>query len=274
MKTLKNFIWILAIILMAVPGQAQSQSEKEKQMQQEQLEKERKEMVREFEKQKKEMALEMEKQKKQMALELEKQKQMMQEQMKQEKYLQGQELEKMLTESKVMEEEELRALMEDQKHVREDALRRYEEARENYQSNQNVWTIPVPDVRFEKQQFATPFVIGDLYGLGRESSALNISKGLTDLTFTSSFKYDVQKESANLKFSASGSVEKGSIQISLKDPKGKVIHEFEISPLADVNWSQNLKWTEEEAKQQIGQWTITVAAKNATGNYQVSIRAN
>ena len=60
----------------------------------------------------------------------------------------------------------------------------------------------------------------------------------------------------------------------MKNPEGKVIHELEISPIADIEWSQDFRWNEEDAKNSFGTWSIIVTAKEASGNYNVSVRAN
>lgn len=192
------------------------------------------------------------------------------------KHKHQQELEE-LVKAKYLDEEKLKSIMEDQKIIQEEALKRYHITLGGYGLElglDDIKKIEGPDFAYKVFQDGFPTLVTDYYGQSKESTSLTIQKRIEDLTFRTKFKYNVQEGSDNFHFIANGSVKEGSIMIKLVDPSSKVIHEFEVSPLADVNWSQNFKWDEENAKKNTGIWTIEVSAKSATGRYSVSVRAH
>ncbi len=239
MKVISKYLSVVLVVLFCagLPLQAQSKKEKEEKAKQ----------IEEFEKQ-----------------------------MKLEQIERTKELEKALKESKLMEAEELKSLFEDQKQLQEDVIRNYRKSMEKLKDeNATSWRFAVPEIEVENWKTGEPLVLRSAFGFhSGESTSLNIHKDIEDLTFGSKFKYDVQEGSKSFYFGASGSVDQGIIRIQLLDPANKIIHEFEVSPLADVEWSQNLKWSEEDAKKNYGTWTIVVTAEKATGSYHVNVKAN
>lgn len=206
--------------------------------------------------------------------ETEKELRLMELEIKKDQHQKQQELEKMLKESKIMEEEELKAILEEQKNHAQ-AIAKYRTKLGNYEFRmKDMEHIVVPEIKIGTDLEGQPASIWAVYGGNRESTVLNIHKDINDVTFSTKFKYEVQKGSKSFKFSANGSVEKGTIMIQLLNPGDQVIHEFEVSPLADVDWTQSFKWNEEDAEGNSGTWTIIVSAKQATGNYSVNVRAN
>ncbi len=169
-------------------------------------------------------------------------------------------------------DEKLKAISERQQGLQEIAMEKYHVIKNMDGKFESIEEISMPyfevsDIADNYQMVASPF-------RPKESSSLTIRKHIADLTFSAKFKYNVQEGSNKFNFVANGSVNEGAITIKLVNPKGKTIHEFEVSPLADVNWSQNFVWDDENAKKNTGTWTIIVSAKNATGKYSVSVRAN
>lgn len=242
MKILKQFVPFLILGLILSGGNVFAQSKKEK----EEKVKELKKIEQKLEKERHEQQLKVTK-----------------------------DIEKLLKESKYFEQEKLKSIMEDQKRAQEDAFKSYYYKLEDFEMDlDELEDIVEPEVGYRVFQNRFPTLVTDYYGRTKESTSLTIRKTIEDLTFSTKFKYNVQEGSDNFHFVASGSVEEGSILIKLVDPNDKTIHEFEVSPLADVNWSQNFKWDEENAKKNIGIWTIMVSAKGATGRYSVSVRAN
>lgn len=203
---------------------------------------------------------------------MEKERRTLEEELKKEQIEQRKELERALKESKVLKDEDIQAMIEQKLQYEEQAHKQYKEnfsriKKENIPS----WSLVIPNSPVEP--FEPYTAIGTYFGNSRESTSLNIHKDVKELTFSTKFKYEVQEGSQSFRFSASGSVDQGTIQIKLINPAEKVIHEFEVSPLADVEWSQGFRWSEEEADDNYGSWTIVVSAKNATGSYQVTVRA-
>ena len=206
------------------------------------------------------------------------------------------EMQKALDESKKIQEEELRKIMENQKDIQQKAMEQYKKAWEK--QSENYWQTP--DSQFLRQKFFaeprsryqyriyTPedfdfdFDFEPVEGLSGafittrdQSTALTIKKELDDVTFDTKFKYEVREGSKGISFRVEGSMDSGTLYIKLSKPDGEILQEIEISPLADISWSQNIKWEDEdEQENNLGTWIITVSAKGATGEYNVNVRAN
>jgi hypothetical protein len=206
------------------------------------------------------------------------------------------EMQKALKESKKLQEEELRQIMEGQKDIQQKAMEQYKKAWEK--QSDLYWQTP--DSQFFRQRFFaeprtrhqyriyTPedfdfdFDLEPLEGLSGtfitsrdQSTALTIKKELDDVTFDTKFKYEVRDGSKGISFRVDGSMETGTLNIRISKPGGEILQEIEISPLADISWSQSIKWDdEEEQENNLGTWIITVFAKGATGQYNVNVRAN
>ena len=214
-------------------------------------------------------------------------------------HMQEEELEKVLRQSKKIQDEELRQVLENQKKVQQQARENYKKAWEkNEDFYKDNWTdhkdfqtqkgyseylkkhnykVVTPDMEFDFDVDADNFS-----GLARafvvqakERTALTIKKNLDDVTFDTKFKYEVAEGARGLNFFVEGSMDKGTLIVKLLKPNGEVLQDIEISPLADINWNQDLRWDEEdEQKSNQGNWVIVVSAKNATGSYKVNVRAN
>ena len=205
----------------------------------------------------------------------------LEEEIKKDQILNIEENMKALQESKILQEKELKALFEDQQEDRDRSLKEYQRAIQRWQDHSDEEMPRLPQIHFREWP-SNPIeveAISDLgylgmYSRSKETTSLNISKAIEDLTFDTKFKYEVQEGSKDFHFGANGTVNEGTILIRLINPDDDTIHEFEISPLADVKWSQVFKWDKEDADDNYGTWTIEVSAKQATGKYNVSVRAN
>lgn len=254
MKILKQFVPFLILGLILSGGNVLAQSKKEKEVR-----------VKELKKIEQELEMVRHEQQLQVTKDIEK---LLKESKKYEK------------EARYLSQEKLKAIMEDQKRVQEEALKRYHITLGGYGLELEMELDEIEEIEvsalggYKVFQNRFPTLVTDYYGRTKESTSLTIRKTIEDLTFSTKFKYNVQEGSDSFHFVASGSVEDGTILIKLINPNAKTIHEFEVSPLADVNWSQNFKWDEENARKNTGIWTIEVSAKGATGSYQVSVRAN
>jgi len=240
MKILKQFVPFLIVGLILSGGDSMAQSKKEKKAKKEKEEK---------------------------LIELS----IIEEKLETQKEQQLKELEALLN-AKYLDEEKLKHIIEEQSKAQKYALEGYHFDMKDIKKDLEKMNVPVMDFRVMKDHF--PANVSDWYGQSKESTSLTIRKTIEDLTFSTKFKYNVQEGSNSFHFVANGSIEDGTILIKLINPSGKTIHEFEVSPLADVNWSQNFVWDEENAKKNTGTWTIMVSAKQATGRYSVSVRAN
>ena len=208
------------------------------------------------------------------------------------------ELEKALDASKKYQDEELRKILEDQKKVQKKAIEQYKKSREaNPEFFERNWgdardfydqkhieklygdqnyRIFHPDMDFDFDVEAFEDLGGVfLSASAKDRTALTISKDLDEVTFDTKFKYDVTEGARGVNFKINGSMHEGTLFIRIVKPGGEVLQEIEISPLADVSWSQDLRWDEDdEPEGKLGTWVIVVSAKEASGHYSVNVRAN
>ena len=186
-------------------------------------------------------------------------------------HLQEIELQKALEQSKKINKKELHAILENSKDQHD--WRSFNRAMRDF--NYKVISPPDVDIYFEGENQAILDLEGTFITSSRDRTALTIQKELEDVTFDTKFKYEVTDGAKGLNFRVSGSMDEGTLLIKLVKPAGEVLQEIEISPLADINWNQDLRWKEEdEKKDNVGSWLIVVSAKGATGNYHVNVRAN
>jgi hypothetical protein len=186
------------------------------------------------------------------------------------------EIERILQDAKVLEEEQLQELLEKQQSYREQAMDSYKKAMEERKGVMRleerdwpIFTETLPEIYGSAYR--------GFYSESRESTSLSIQKDIEELTFETKFKYDIKgndfPHEGSFRFNAQGTVKDGTILIELIRPDGDIVQEFEVSPLADVKWSQLISWDEENQDDNIGTWTITVSAKQATGSYSVTVKA-
>ena len=208
------------------------------------------------------------------------------------------ELEKALKESKKFQNEELKKILEDQKKVDRKAMEQYrrawdlseddrsghwQDARDYYdqkyldRSHKNYqFRVYPPDVDID-YDFETFEGLGNVYFSSslKDQTALTVSKELDEVSGDTKFKYELTEGAKGINFKVDGSMNEGTLLIKLIKPGGEALQEIEISPLADVSWNQDVRWSEEEELEgNIGTWVIVVSAKGASGRYSVNVRAN
>ena len=69
-----------------------------------------------------------------------------------------------------------------------------------------------------------------------------------------------------------GAIDSGKVNVTIKRPDGEVYNEYTLSPLANVNWKQTIKFEDQKETEYLGKWTVTVSAEKAKGNYRVQLR--
>jgi len=103
-------------------------------------------------------------------------------------------------------------------------------------------------------------------------TVLELSKELEDVSISKDFYFDVKDGAENLNMSIDGTLESGDLTITVKKPDGEVFQKFQISPLANVDWSQNIDLNE-DGEVYSGKWTINLTGEGATGDYSLKFRA-
>jgi hypothetical protein len=195
---------------------------------------------------------------------------------KKEKELQKKELDSIAEQSKAEYEFELQRLLEEQSKLmdeQESAVEEMEKLSELGEMNVIPYRdldfkIAIPDVpnapffQFDGQ-FNSRHMSGD-------NTSFNVSKRLRDATtFNGDFEFTIPENCKSILINFSGSLESGNLKITFSKPDKKVYQEFKVNPVADVRWSKRLK--EEDMKDYVGTWKITIAAQDAKGNYNINI---
>jgi hypothetical protein len=131
-----------------------------------------------------------------------------------------------------------------------------------------------PEIIFEKPDFDVrlPEIYSwRSYSYEREN-VLELSKDLDNVSISKDFYFDVNKGATSLDLDIDGTLSDGDLTITVKKPNGDLFQEFQVSPLADVNWSQHIDLDDEEGLYE-GKWTVTLSGSGATGNYNIRIKS-
>ena len=84
--------------------------------------------------------------------------------------------------------------------------------------------------------------------------------------------FEVNNGASSLELDIEGILDVGELTITVEKPNGDLFQEFQLSPLADVNWNQRIDLDEQEADY-AGKWTIRLSGSGATGNYNIRINS-
>lgn len=126
------------------------------------------------------------------------------------------------------------------------------------------FVVKAPNIAFD-----APMVKGEAFSILTGRDGLTIEKELAGETITADFNYEVEAGTEGISLSVNGSIEAGSVVITIKKPDGTVFNTYNLSPLANVSWKQSLTFEDEEEAAYVGKWTVTVAAEGAKGKYSV-----
>jgi hypothetical protein len=177
----------------------------------------------------------------------------------------------MLQQEQILRKEQMekQKALEEREMVRirnEELQRAVRDAREAYSSG---WTV------------TEPLVIGsdgDLKGIyfmggSQNSSSLQFSKKVKEASFTKDLTFEIEEDARRASISVSGMCEEGEIRIWIAMPDNKPYTEVLIDEYGSVNWSKSFD-IEEENGSKTGEWGFRITAKNATGNFRLSIQSN
>jgi hypothetical protein len=108
---------------------------------------------------------------------------------------------------------------------------------------------------------------------GKPGSSWNYSRQVLEATFTNEFTMDAGGDDGNVNLSVSGNCAEGSISVSIIMPDGKQLSEVLIDENGSLNWRKSLE-ENEQAKWKNGEWVFRIKAKDATGNFRISMNSN
>ncbi len=141
------------------------------------------------------------------------------------------------------------------------------EAREAYRS--------LPEMPEAPMFFSTGSGREGVYFLNgsQNSSSLQLTKKLKEASFTKEYDFEIEKEAMHASINVSGICEKGEILVKITQPSGKTYTEVLIDEYGSVNWSKSFS-IDEEDDSKTGKWGFQVIAREATGNFRLSLKSN
>jgi len=105
------------------------------------------------------------------------------------------------------------------------------------------------------------------------TSSLQFSKQLKEASFTKDFEFEIEEGSRRASINISGMCDKGEIRIEITQPSGKSYTEVLIDEFGSVNWSKSFS-IDEDDNSKTGKWVFQIVAREATGNFRLSLRSN
>jgi hypothetical protein len=160
-----------------------------------------------------------------------------------------------------------------------DAIRkRAEEMSKDYQMD-IIKDMPMKAFPEDKMfMYAVPqpedfYFYNDMGHAGKPGSSWNYTRQVLEATFTNEFTMDAGGDDGNVNLSVSGNCAEGSISVSIIMPDGKQLSEVLIDENGSLNWRKNLE-ENEASKWKNGKWIFKIKAKNATGNFRISMNSN
>ncbi len=117
------------------------------------------------------------------------------------------------------------------------------------------------------------YMYNDMEHAGKPGSSWNYTRQVLEATFTNEFTMDAGSDDGSVNLSVSGNCAEGSISVSIIMPDGKQLSEVLIDENGSLNWRKSLE-ENEEAKWKNGKWVFKIKAKDATGNFHISMSSN
>lgn len=166
-----------------------------------------------------------------------------------------------------MEKERQKVIEEREKvRIRTDELERaVRDAREAYREG---WTTGEPLIITAEPGGKGIYMMGG----SPNSSSLEFSKMVKDASFTKEMKFEIEEDAKRASINVNGMCDEGEIRIVITMPSGKTYTEVLIDEYGSVNWSKSFSIDEENGTK-TGEWGFKVTAKDATGNFRLSLKS-
>lgn len=129
----------------------------------------------------------------------------------------------------------------------------------------------------------TGTVVGGLGARGQAVTAWTITEGKSTRlilkkiyqmeSVSKESEFEIEKDQRMFKVSISGHCAQGEIHVTVLRPSGKVYKTVVLDSSADIEWSQSVRFTEED-DDYLGKWIVQIVAKEAEGIYEVILSAN
>ncbi|MBW6499756.1 MAG: hypothetical protein K0B05_00045 [Bacteroidales bacterium] len=116
------------------------------------------------------------------------------------------------------------------------------------------------------------FIHGAPFGGDSERTTWDFFRSVKGASFTKSYSFDVEKTARTVVMSVNGDCKSGEIRVSIIMPGGKSYSDIVIDEFGNLNWRKSFNITEEENKDKTGEWTFKISARNATGQFKISLQ--
>lgn len=179
-------------------------------------------------------------------------------------------------------EELKKAQMEAEKDMQLDAAREYERQirdieeirrRAEDMSRKSLIVIPEEGTWNMAVPHLDNFYFYDTYSSSKPGSSWNYSRQVMEASFTNEFTMDSGGEDGNVSLSVSGNCAEGSISVAIVMPDGKQLSEVVIDANGSLNWRKSFE-ENEGSNWKNGKWIFRIRAKEATGNFRISMTSN
>lgn len=171
-----------------------------------------------------------------------------------------------LMQQKIQEEQKKAHEEQERIMIREKEIERaVRDAREAYAE---AWTVRDP------MMLSTGSDLNNIYFIGgsQSSSSLQYTKNINEASFTKNLSFEIEKDAKRASINVSGTCKEGEIRIKITMPSGKTYTEVLIDEYGSVNWSKTFSIDEENGTK-TGEWNFQVTAKDAIGNFRLSLKS-
>jgi len=110
------------------------------------------------------------------------------------------------------------------------------------------------------------------FGGSQDSETLEFRKTVNESSFSKDFKFQVESTAKKVSISVSGDCKEGEIRIKILMPGGNTYTEVLLDEYGSVNWNKSFGIDEEDTSK-TGEWKFNIVAKEATGNFRLSIKS-
>jgi hypothetical protein len=124
---------------------------------------------------------------------------------------------------------------------------------------------------YENQDFFNNHYSGGNYFTSKAGTSWNYSRRLLEATFSNEYSMGADGNAEEVNLTISGDCAEGEILIEIYTPDGNKLSEVTIDENGSMNWHKSFKTKDEEWED--GNWVFEIKARNATGNFDISMNA-
>ncbi len=175
-----------------------------------------------------------------------------------------------ITKKQEKEEQEMMKLLEEARKTRENIVIRSDELERAVRKSRENYATVKPETKAYTFRGSDPVVF--IEGGSQSSSTLQFSKRVKEASFTKDLQFEIEEDARRASISVSGMCEEGEIRISISQPNNKMYTEVLIDEYGSINWTKSFNIKEDNGNK-TGEWGFRIMAKNATGNFRLSLKS-